>query len=262
MPSRFSRLVSIAVAFVLVGHVDAYGETLKKPEAPEALKHLSQGNKLYSVRSFEEAAAEYKAGAMIQSAPIFDYNLGQCYRQLGKYNDAIWHYERFVRASPDTPQHAELAKKFVAQMRAELEQKAKTEPPTDAAPTPAPPPDGPASEPRDIVTAPHDRWYRDAFGWGLAGAGLLGVGVSGVLFIDAASLRDDANMASTQTEADKLHDRADTRALIGTIIGIGGVGILATGVVKLAIHSDATRSQQTSWGVGASPHGAFVWGRF
>lgn len=34
---------------------------------------------------------EYNAGALVEPAPVFDYNLGQSYRQLGKYREALWH---------------------------------------------------------------------------------------------------------------------------------------------------------------------------
>lgn len=269
MSSRTPWFLCIALGLLLLGDSAANAESLDKPEDAKALEHLSRGNNLYRVRSFEEAVAEYKAGAIIQPAPIFDYNLGQCYRQLGQYADAIWHYERFVRTSTNTPKHNELARKFVAQMRAELEQKARTEPPTDAAPASAPAsaPAGPPSEPATpvVVEAPAG-WYSDAFGWGLAGAGLLGVSVSGVLFFDASSLRTDASNASTQGEANALYDRADTRALAATIIGIGAAGVLVTGIVKLAIHDrdreHASSASTTGWNIGISPRGVFAFGRF
>lgn len=270
MSPRMNWVICIAyVLLAVLAPASAHAEELKKPANVEALKRLTQGNKLYSVRSFEEAAAEYKAGALVESAPIFDYNLGQCYRQLGKYEDAIWHYERFTRKATATPKHAELARKHIVQMRAELEQKAKNEPPTEAAPAPLPSEDAkPANQPaqRDtqpaITTTAAPAWYADPFGWGLAGAGALGVGVSGVLFLDAASLRDDANNASTQEDADRLHNRADTRQLVATIIGIGSLGLVVTGAIKLAIHDAAAPTQHASWGLGASTNSAFVWGRF
>lgn len=58
------------------------------------------------MREFDGAVKEYKAGALIESAAIFDYNLGQCYRQLGKYADAIWHYERCLRSGIGTQEEA------------------------------------------------------------------------------------------------------------------------------------------------------------
>lgn len=108
----------------------------------------------------------------------------------------------------------------------------------------------PSASPRSHAQVRFARRPR-TFGWGLAGAGVLGAGVSGVLFLDASSLRDDANNASTQEDADRLHERADTRQLVATIIGIGGLGLMVTGAIKLAIHDDA---QRRSGPAGGSAH--------
>lgn len=114
-----------------------------------------------------------------------------------------------------------------------------------------------------VSTAMRDeRWYADTMGWSLTAAGVVGAGVGGVLLLDAASLRDDVDHTSSQDEVNKLHDRADTRQLVGTISFVAGAGIAATGIVKLAVHGETPRTQALSWGIGASSRGAFVWGRF
>lgn len=261
------------MVLALGGHA-ASAEELRKPKDAKALEHLARGNKLLKAgpASAQQAADEYKAGVMIEYAPIFDYNLGQCFRLLGDYRTAMWHYERFIRNSSETPEFIEKARKRIEEMRAELDQKARTTPTTEPEPTATVPGATPAAaarpaEPVQLGTRAEasesgERWYADAFGWGLTGAGVLGVGVAGVLFLDAASLRDDANQAASQAEKNTFHDRADTRQLAGTIIVVAGAGILATGIVKLAIHTDGSRAQQASWGVGASSRGAFVWGTF
>lgn len=86
--------------------------------------------------------------------------------------------------------------------------------------------------------------------------------VGGALLLDASSLNDEANRTASQQEAASLHDKADTRSLLGTVIGLGGVGMLATGAIKLAIHPHANDTTTTAWGVSASTRGVFVFGRF
>jgi hypothetical protein len=83
-----------------------------------------------------------------------------------------------------------------------------------------------------------------------------------VLFADASSLNDQANHTASQQEANSLHDKADTRSLLGTVIGIGGAGLAITGAIKLAISPGALHSAGTSWNVGVSSTGMFVFGRF
>lgn len=277
MSSRATWLLLSTYVLLALSGATANGqpqttESIRKPKDRTSLAHLSRGNQLLKAGpgSAEEAAGEYKAGLMIDDAPIFYFNLGQAYRLLRDYNKAIWYYDRFIALSPETPGFVQKAKNHIEAMRAELEQKASTTPPTDPEPSSATAPRSAAAaappssqlDTRVTASAPREHWYTDSFGWGLAGAGTLGVAVSGVVLLDASSLRSDANSASTQEEADRLHDRADTRSLAGTIIGVGALGILATGVIKLAIHSDASSPQQAAWGIGASSSSAFVWGRF
>jgi len=152
------RFVLAIVWMLVVARVAAADPPIRKPALAAALDHLARATKLYNVRSFEEAADEYKAGALIEPAPVFDYNLGQCYRQLGRYKEAIWHYERFLKASPETPERNESVTGFIAQMRAELESRAMTAPPIEPAPL--------VTVQRNAApVARPEPWYRDRAGW-------------------------------------------------------------------------------------------------
>jgi tetratricopeptide (TPR) repeat protein len=249
-----------------------------KPALADARSHLELGNKLYNVRSFDEAIVEYKAGALIEPAPVFDYNLGQCYRFLGKYEDSIWHYERFLARGKPEGKALDAVHDFIAQMRSELDKKAMTQkptdaapgasqPPTDAAPSAAPSasqPDRPSQSPplpEQAVGVRTEAWYRDGFGWGLTGAGVVGLAVGGGFLASASSLRADANATKIQGEYNRLRDKANTRDLLGAVIGIGGAGVLVTGIIKLAIHSEGP-DRVAEWNVSASGDGFIVFGRF
>jgi tetratricopeptide (TPR) repeat protein len=252
-----ARLRSFVVALVVAGSGAAHADpALGRPTQQAALDHFVQGNRLFNIAHFEEAAKEYEAGALIDPAPILDYDLGQCYRKLGRYKDAIWFFERFIKTSPQTPEHVEAAQKLIDAMRAELDKQAATAPPQEEGTAPIQP-----SLRAAPITLTVEPWYSDGLGWGIAGTGLLAIAVSGALFVDASSLNDDANHASTQLESNALHDKANTRSLIGTVIGIGGVGVLVTGVVKLIVHSSASASS-TAWNVGVSGSGLVVCGTF
>jgi hypothetical protein len=102
-----------------------------------------RGNRLYGIRSFDQAIEEYKAGVLVEAAPVFDYNLGQCFRQLGKYQEAIWHdelwhYERFITRGDPQGEVLDVVNGFLAQMKSELDKKAMPQKPTG--PGPGPPP--------------------------------------------------------------------------------------------------------------------------
>lgn len=246
---------------------------LTAPKDPAARQHYTQGNRLYRIRKFEEAVAEYQAGALIELAPVFDYNLGQCYRQLGKYADAIWHYERFIKNGAPAAELQAVVSGFLQQMRAELERKAMTQPPTEVAPETGPPRTAGRASASTSSTEPSTaiivrgtagaRWYSDRIGWSLVGGGLIGAGATTYLLVSASNSLDDANATPNEDLRIELQDTWRTRNRIGTAVGIGSAALLVAGVVKLAIYSGGTaRSAPTSWRIGGNAHGAFVFGQF
>jgi tetratricopeptide (TPR) repeat protein len=248
------------VLFVEPAHAD---DPLAKPTAAAAREHLSAGNKLYRLREFEKAVEAYKAGALVEDVPVFHYNLGQCYRQLGRYEDAIWHYDRFLERGNPTGQIRDAVEGFRAQMKGELEKKAMTQPPVGPAPD-APDLKPTAEPPRTkIIRVPGAPWYHDTFGWTLAVGGAAGIGVSAWLFSDASSLQDEADMQSDQGKRNDLRDRASSRRTTGVIVGLGGLALLATGVVRLVLRpDDREQTVTTSLNIGIRTDSIFVMGQF
>jgi tetratricopeptide (TPR) repeat protein len=251
-------LVSLFLAFVPVQALA--GNPLARPVSSKAREHLDLGNKLYGVRSFDEAAAEYKAGELIEPAPVFDYNLGQCFRQLGKYQEAIWHYERFLTRGDPHGEILDAVNSFITQMKGELSKRAMTQPPTEPAPS-VPPASSASSQgapPPQASRHDIEPWYSDRLGWTLAGIGLLGVGIGGALIVTAKNLNDEANSSKSQREYERIQDRASTRNVAGIIVGAGGTALLATGIFRLAFHSP----ERTSLVLAPSRNGLIVQGNF
>ena len=214
-----------ACAVTCTTGIAAAQSAIDRPTDPAAIAHYEQGNAHYGVRDFAKAIDEYKAGALIQKAARFDFNLAQCYRQLGQYDDAIWHYDRYLHSGFASAQDADQIKKWIDMMNAETQQRARSAPPTE----PATLQQGPLLPP---APSPHvDPWYRDYFGWALAGSGLVVGGVGIGLDLTASSLRDQANATANQQQQNSLRSTADSRALAGTILAIGGGALLVTGIV-------------------------------
>lgn len=261
-------IIIALLLFMLTPAAWADDPALTPPKDQDARLHFKQGNRFYRIRKFEEAIAEYQTGAMTEPAPVFDYNLGQCYRQLGKYTDAIWHYERFLKNGQPENELQALVTDFLRQMHAELDRKASTQPPTDIAPEPGPP----ASPPKNKPSSPtrpaepmsrSDPWYSDGLGWGLVAGGVLTATGATYLLASASDLRDEASINPDESRRLELRDAAHTRFMASAAFGAVGGALIAIGAVKLAIHtSEPSRAKSTSWAIGTSRGGIVVSGQF
>jgi len=106
-------------------------------------------------------------------------------------------------------------------------------------------------------------WYADGAGWALTGTRLIGAGIGGYFFLESADLFDQVNSEDRQDMRQDLRNKAGTRRVVGAVIGAAGVGLLATGVIKLVLHPSSTeRPAMTSWGVGITDRGVQVFGSF
>jgi tetratricopeptide (TPR) repeat protein len=253
------------------------GDPLARPSSPEALAHLDRGNALYNTRSFAEAISEFKAGAVVDGAPVFDFNLGQSYRQLGNYQAALWHYDRFLKYGQPAGQLLDAVMAFMKEMQGHLANRALTMPPTDVASesdatrarhgsarAPTPPPTATQPRPQPNTVPPDDR--ADSINWGgwtVTGMGALALGGAGFLFQRVSSLTDQANAEPYDRARDDLHDEANTRHIVGIIVGVGGVVLTATGIYMLVSHGrHHEASSVTAFDVGISGSGIVAFGHF
>lgn len=284
MPAR--TLLLALICFIFVG-ATAHAEELKKPAKPESLQHYDTGKAQFKSGQFQAAADEFQVSLKLEPSPAAYFNAGQCYRTIAKVIDretsdkrahlelAIWHYERFKNTTTNTPEYTALANKLVAESRVALDGLPTVEPVTSA-PIAAPAENPPSAAPNEMPVQPagetaRSRW-NDPLALTFAGVGVVGLGAAGLLFWNASSLRDDASRTSTQSEVNDLRDRADSRSLSGTIIGMGSGLLLVVGIVKLAIWDDRSadgastagrrRRSQPTVSAALSPSGVLVFGHF
>lgn len=273
MPSIVYRVVVAAsTCLLLLIGISAADDSLAKPTDAEARKHISKGNKLYNLGEFAQAVEEYKAGALAQDAPVFHFNLGQCYRQMGAYKEAVWQYERFLARGKPTGQLKAAVEGFLVQMKSELETKAMSQPPRDLAPPreATPPrearPETKQTRPAQTIAPielvePGPPWYKDTWGWGFTAGGVIAGSVSAFLVWSAVDLDNDANTEPDVIRQNELHDRADARRIWGVLTGVGGAALITTGVVKLAV-TGASRRTNTAWNFGIHRQGVAFMARF
>lgn len=269
----FGTLIAVCLSSVMA-FADA--DPLAPPKDRRAAEHLKQGNRSYRLRDFEAAIVAYKAGAAIEEANVFWYNLGQSYRQLGNYEESLWYYQRFLDRGRPSGELQTAVLDFIAKMNAERDKAASKQPPTEAGGDDAGKvsgsnaPSADASSNRDNASTvdrdPTDadlvvsndeapRWHNDIVGWAIVGGGAVALGVGTGLLVNASGLHTEANEAMSETERVRLHDKAQSRRTLGLVVtGLGGV-LAAVGVVKLAL---VPNRRDTAVQVSASSSGIAV----
>ena len=139
-----------------------------------AKRHFERGEKLYALTKFSEALDEYQKAFDAKPIPDFLFNIGQCYRNLGDYDSAIFSYRKYLKLAPDAPNRDK-----VEQLISDLQEKqgqSDTQRDTqrlglgrNRRPEPAPEPDPEGSPDRPV----YKRW------WFWTGIAVVAVGVGG-----------------------------------------------------------------------------------
>jgi tetratricopeptide (TPR) repeat protein len=70
------------------------------PATRAARRHFERGEKLFALGKFDEALDEYQKAFDAKPLPGFLFNIGQCYRNLGDYDQAIFSFKKYLKADP------------------------------------------------------------------------------------------------------------------------------------------------------------------
>jgi tetratricopeptide (TPR) repeat protein len=139
-----------------------------------AKRHFERGQKLYTLTKFREALDEYQQAFDARPIPDFLFNIGQCYRNLGDYDAAIFSYKKYLAAEPDAPNRAQV-EQLIVDLQARKDQEdarrlgLQPAPPPQASAPPAAPPAPPPPASRPLYTR---WWFWTGVGVVAAGAGV------------------------------------------------------------------------------------------
>ena len=89
--------LSITVVLALSGFQAQAGESEDKASARA---HFERAARLYEVKEFTDALAEFKAAYVAKPDPAFLFNIAQCHRNLGHAEEAVTFYRRFLQHAP------------------------------------------------------------------------------------------------------------------------------------------------------------------
>ncbi len=122
MPRFLLAAVSALVALLmLVGHAAAEDAATKR-----ARKAHDKGEKLFALGRFDEALTAYEDAYDAKPLPGFLFNIGQCHRNLGDLDAAIFSFEKYLELAPEADNHdavVELIDELEAQKQREADER-------------------------------------------------------------------------------------------------------------------------------------------
>lgn len=220
--SRIPALVAVAL---WLPSATALGE-----DRAAARRHFAEGERAYAAEDWPTALAAYEAAYAAAPLPALMYNIAQCQRKLGNWEEARDAYRQFLDSDPD-PEVRAVAEDLLREVTARIPER----PPVEVPPTrpisrpeldPAPPPaDGPSI-----------RWPT----WAAAGAGVLLAGVAVAFAIDLGNAQSDLDDPSLDCGLDldrclDLRDRGRASATWRTVFATGSALTLAVAALLLTL---------------------------
>jgi tetratricopeptide (TPR) repeat protein len=132
----------------------------------KATAAFDEAETYYNLRKWDKALEKYEEAYVLSKEPALLFNIGQCYRQMGRYDDAIGSYRTFLRlVSEDNPARSK-AEELIKSTEELKASGVKIEP------TSIPQPENPTSEPAHNTKA--------GPGKAILFGGIGGIAVSGV----------------------------------------------------------------------------------
>jgi tetratricopeptide (TPR) repeat protein len=143
-------------------------------QAEDARAHYSKGTSYYALGKFAEAAVEYEKAYELHPDSALLYNAAQAQRMAGNKPRALFLYENYLRLYESAPNRAETYK-FVAQLKAAIENE------KNAPPSPAPAPVRVEPQKTELIVEkqPEKKRTLKPWMWGVIGGSIaVVVGVS------------------------------------------------------------------------------------
>jgi tetratricopeptide (TPR) repeat protein len=113
-------------------------------------KYFKKADKLFNLSRFDEALEEYQRAYQEFPAPEILFNIGQCHRNLGNYDEAIFSFRKYLKLKPDAD-NREATESYISELEAERARQKDD----DVEPPELVPPPVPKDEARPFYT----RWW-------------------------------------------------------------------------------------------------------
>ena len=215
-----------------------------KEEAREKASELfSKSKAYYNIHEYQQALNGFKEAYILSQEPVLLLNMGQCYRYLGQYQDAIVSYQTFLQEDPTTP-YASNVDALIQEMQQKLTELKAPEPVVtlpEAKPEVKP-------EPKQLPPAMlSDEPYRTPtilYG-ATAAAFVLGAGAGGLAVVLSRKEEEILlnSVGSPQDDLALAENQQQQKSAKGAVIGLGVVSAVTatTGILLYRRHKHHKR---------------------
>ncbi len=243
--TRRGRVTMLAVSSLLLWAPDAFGRpppltlgqaaSTKEPDKARAAELFKKSAVLYRQGDFKGAIELLDEAYTLDPQPVLLYNRARAAEGLGRIDEAISGYEKFLNDEPNAPDRGAIEQRLATLRRQrdervalEKDREARREaPPSAPGTTPQEPPHA-----ADVVERPPSRSVGPLI---VAGVGLAAIGAGAGAGALALSKKDDAVSEPVHARSMKLKDDADGFATVSTISFVTGVVLVAAGTVWLLL---------------------------
>lgn len=238
---------ALLVAAVLLGSALGYADE------PSPREEYERGIAHYNLSEWNEALEDFKAAYRQSRDAAFLFNIGQCLRQLKRYEEASLEYRAYLRENPNIATNiANQVKALIGQMDDAARMRATSKP---AASTPAPT----ASQSLALTQAPlpMKHWYHSAAGWSCTALGVTFAAVGAGLVAHSAAI--DVSDATSLAGQERLRNDIAAYSTSGWVtVGIG-TALVATGIVLFAVSHKKSKGLLTQVETHTRTFGGFAW---
>ncbi len=114
MTTPLARLL----VFVFVSLVALPVASAQDAETRAAKRYFERGQKAFNLGKFDDALEQYQKAYDAKPIPAILFNIGQCYRNLGDYEAAIFSFRKYLKLEPDADNRTE-TEEYIAELEAE-----------------------------------------------------------------------------------------------------------------------------------------------
>jgi tetratricopeptide (TPR) repeat protein len=199
-----------------------------KDDPAKAQAKYEEAERYYKLAEFEAALGLYRESYLLSGEPELLFNIGQCNRQLKRYEEALKNYKAYLRDVPDSPAKADV-EKLIQEVNAKIGQPESlpiSQPATTQASSTQQKKTTPRNNPPPEKLTPMLLWQESStakVGVGTVGASLL-LGGTSLLLARRANGSEDDILLSTKQKRPSLALAFTSDILFAVGLGCVGAG--------------------------------------